>query len=237
MIYNIADINVYMEPVYDTLKRQSLPYLINDREFQFSTFPSKKFLIKKQSENPHLSLEECEYIWTGSMFYDSLIDFNGLLLHASAVAYENKAYLFSASCGVGKSTHARLWRKYFGEENIKIINDDKPAIRLIDNQFYVFGTPWSGKTDNNLNIKVPLCAIYILSRSEDNKIKKANTPAALYSILNQTIRTREHEKLNRLLTLLDKLIQEIPVFEFGCNMSFDAVKLSYETMEKGVSNE
>ncbi len=127
---------------------------------------------------------------------------------------------------------SRLWQECFGEKNAKIINDDKPVIRLIENQFYVFGTPWSGKTDKNLNIAVPLCGICMLSQSKDNKIKKADERTAIYSVLNQTLRPYEYSKLNILLTILDKLVREIPFFEFGCNISIDAVKLSYETMKK-----
>lgn len=37
-----------------------------------------------------------------------------LLLHGSAVAVDGGAYLFTAPCGTGKSTHTRLWRDAFG---------------------------------------------------------------------------------------------------------------------------
>lgn len=66
-------------------------------------------------KNPHLSLENCEYLSTGGSFYRQLAMFDGMMLHASGVVVDGKAYLFSASCGTGKSTHVRLGLKLFGE--------------------------------------------------------------------------------------------------------------------------
>ena len=175
-------------------------------------------------------MDECEYIWTGADFYRHLLEHNGLMLHASALAYEGKAYLFSAPCGAGKSTHAKLWQEYFGKDKIQIINDDKPAIRLIDNAFYVFGTPWSGKTDQNLNVKVPLQAICFLEQSAHNWIDKLESKAALKSLLNQTLRPYEIHLMDNLLTLLDKIIRQIPIFHMGCNISDEAVMMACQAM-------
>ena len=73
-----------------------------------------------------------------------------MLLHSSAVVVDGYAYLFSADSGTGKSTHTGLWKQHFGDRAY-IINDDKPAIRKVDGEWYVFGTPWSGKTDTSVN--------------------------------------------------------------------------------------
>jgi len=121
-----------------------------------------------------LSLDECEYIWTGASFCRHLLDYEGMVLHASALAYEERAYLFSAPCGTGKSTHARQWQEHFGSDKVQIINDDKPALRLTDGSFYVFGTPWSGKSEYSLNVQVPLQAICFLEQSAHNWIEKKN---------------------------------------------------------------
>jgi hypothetical protein len=214
-----------------TLTRQSPSYLKSTtRSADFRIALSDDFLRQKQQENPHLSLDECEYIWTGADFYRSLLQYNGLMLHASALAYEGQAYLFSAPCGTGKSTHARLWQKYFGNEKIQIINDDKPAIRLIDNIFYVFGTPWSGKSDQNLNVKVPLQAICFLEQSAHNWIEELDSKAALKLLLNQTLRPYEIHLMDNLLTLLDKIIRQIPIYKMGCNISAEAVEMACQAM-------
>ena len=232
--YSIAGLTVNLQVSGKTLDKQSLPYLSESiRPTDFTIALSENFLQQKQQENPHLSMGECEYIWTGADFYRHLLEYNGLMLHASALAYKGRAYLFSAPCGTGKSTHAKLWQEYFGNDKIQIINDDKPAIRLINNAFYVFGTPWSGKSDQNLNVKVPLQAICFLQQSPHNWIKRIESKAALKSLLNQTLRPYEIQLMDNLLTLLDKIIRQTPIFLMGCNISNEAVVMACQAMLSG----
>ena len=153
------------------------------------------------------------------------------MLHSSGVVVDNYAYLFSADPGTGKSTHTDLWVKYFGNDRAKIINDDKPAIRMINDKIYVYGTPWSGKTDQNINMKVPLGAIVFLERSEDNWVKEIEPKEAIPLILQQTIRPREPEVMIKLLDMLDIVLRRVKLYRLGCNISEEAVKVSYNRIK------
>lgn len=149
MKYNIAGIIVEMNIRYPRLKRQAEAYIYTgERPADVKIDLSNSFYDQKLLENPHLDYEMIEYIWMGSEFYNALINFNGMLLHSSCVVYENKAYLFSAPCGTGKSTHTSIWLKRFPDSYI--LNDDKPALRITENGVYAYGTPFSGKTDLSL---------------------------------------------------------------------------------------
>ena len=232
--YKIAGLNVFLKSSGKTLQKQTIPYHTKgDSPADITIDLLDSYIIQKQKENPHLTLNDCEYIWTGLDFYRKLIDFDGFILHASAVALEGKAYLFSAPCGTGKSTHAAMWQQYFGADRAAIINDDKPAIRLIDGNFNVFGTPWSGKTDLNQNIKVPLQGVCFLGQAAGNSIQKIDNKEAIKLLLNQTLRPRDRERMTGLLDLLDRLLQQIPVYKMQCNISREAVELSYHTMRWG----
>ncbi len=192
---------------------------------------SDKFIEDKQRENPHLSLNECEYIWTGSLFYDALINFDGFILHASAVMMDGKAYLFSAPSGTGKSTHTSLWLKHFGDR-AQILNDDKPAIRILDNGIRAFGTPWSGKTDLNINTDAELKGICFLERDTTNHIKEISKAEAVVKVLNQTLRPSEEKQMGLLLDTLDTVISKIPVYKMGCTISEEAVEIAYNAMSR-----
>lgn len=227
--YTIADIILNMKVRGELLRRQSIPYLSQKGQSADITIDiSEEFLMLKQSENKHLTFDECEYIWTGREFYHKLIDFDGFMLHSSAIAMDNWAYLFSAKSGTGKSTHTALWQAHFGEDRAVIINDDKPAIRFDGKQFNVYGTPWSGKTDKNLNIKVPLKSIVFIERSDENWIHPIESKDAIKLILDQTVRPKRIEKLDKLLILMEELLKSIPIYKLGCNISEDAVKLAFE---------
>ena len=228
-MYKIADLYVDMEPKYPRTQRQSEAYLTDEStKSNIEIRLTDEYLEACHRENPHLDLEACEYIWLGSHFYEVLPEFDAFLLHSSAVVYENEGYLFSAPCGTGKSTHTQIWLKRF--EGAYILNDDKPAIRIKDGKFYVYGTPFSGKTDLNVNAGVPLKGICVLQRGETNHIEEIPPEEALFCILNQTVRPSEEGRMDKLLTLLDKLIEKVPVYRLSCNMELEAAEVSYSKM-------
>ena len=228
-----------MEPKYPTLALQAAPYEIADQDDPgYSADPdiviqiSREYLLARQEENPHLTMNDCEYIWTGSEFYRKFVPFAGFLLHSSAVAVEDRAYLFSAPSGTGKSTHTALWLDYFGDR-AQIINDDKPAIRYMNHRFYACGTPWSGKSDLNVNRMVPVQGIAFLERGEKNTIEPMPSRDGIIALMNQTLRPDDRDCMNLLLFLLDRLFRQIPVYRLRCNMEPDAVKTSYTIMSQG----
>lgn len=170
------------------------------------------------------------YMESGFRFYGSLLRFRGLLLHASAVAWEGKAYLFSGPSGMGKSTHTRLWRSLYGEA-AQIFNDDKPALRYIDGKWFAYGTPWCGKDGINQNKKVPLAGICFLKRGEENRIRQLSAREAIPLLMGQThYRFRLAENMDRLLALLDALISDVPIYEMECLPDLAAAQLSSRTM-------
>lgn len=187
-----------------------------------------------QARQPDLSDEDCEYLMTGDSFYRQLLSFDGMLLHASAVVMDGQAYLFSAPCGTGKSTHTALWCKVFGPERARILNDDKPALRLEDGRFYAYGTPWSGKTDQNLNLRVPVAGICLLGRGTENKIVPYGGTAAIYDILTQTIRPKDPGLTANLLELMDKLLRCVSVWKLQCNMDPEAAIVSHGAMSGSI---
>lgn len=229
-LHKIAGVYVDLSYKGATLKHQAPAYETNDDvQPDFTIALPDGYIYQKKCENPHLSMNECEYIWTGSEFYNQILNYDGFLLHSSAVVYKNEAYLFSAPSGTGKSTHTGLWLEVFGDE-AKILNDDKPAIRIEDGKVYAYGTPWSGKTDMNINMRVPLKAICFIERSPENHIGRVTTAEAIGLIMNQTIRPGAIERMDKLLVCLDKILPLVPVYKMGCNISHEAALMAYNAM-------
>lgn len=195
-----------------------------------------EYIAQRRAAVPHMTDLEVEYMWSGAEFCERLLEFDGFMLHASGVVYSDKAYLFSAPSGTGKSTHTTIWRKTFGEDKTYIINDDKPVIRMVDGKVMVFGTPWSGKTDQNENKSVPLQGICFLERGNENRIEAMPTREAVHRILDQTIRPKDAKKMSILLDLLDRLLKEIKVYKLYCNMENEAAIVAYNAMNEERSN-
>lgn len=162
--------------------------------------------------------------------------YNGLMLHASAAALGGRACLFSGPCGRGKSTHTRLWQQTFGEA-VQVFNDDKPALRRLDGRWYAYGTPWCGKDGINLNQKWPLGGICFLEQAQENRIRRLSAAEALPLILAQTTYHLQPQSMELLLTSLDKLLREIPVFLLENRPEEAAARLSFETMRRAAEEE
>lgn len=186
-----------------------------------------------QAKHPHLSLDEAELILLSSRFSAQLLGHQGLVLHASAIAHQGRAVLFSAASGVGKSTHTRLWQKQFGAEAAAILNDDKPALRLLDGQWWVYGTPFSGNSDENRNQRCPLHALVFLERSAHNAIRPLSVEEALpYCLFNLPPYRREVNQ-SKLMALLGQLLPAVPVYLLSCNMDPEAAILAQRTLFPG----
>jgi energy-coupling factor transporter ATP-binding protein EcfA2 len=172
------------------------------------------------------------YMESFVQFSSRLLNYDGLYLHSSAIEWEGKAYLFSGPSGMGKSTHTRLWQSIYPAA--QVFNDDKPALRYLDGQWFAYGTPWCGKDGININMKVPLGGICFLRRGEANSIRRLTPLEATMRIVSQTTRKfKTEERLDLLLSHVEKLVAMIPIYELHCLPDADAARLSSETMRRG----
>lgn len=230
--YNIAGLNVRMHFGGKTLTTQAKPYESENvpEKADIEINPTVGLILSMLEEHPEADADLCEYMWTGTKFYEGLLDFNGFLLHSSAVVLDGKAYLFSATSGTGKSTHTELWLKVFGDR-ARILNDDKPAVRVIGGRVYASGTPWSGKVDLSVNETVPIAGICFLERAKENSICEISAKEALPRLLEQTIKPKDAKMFDKLCAILDEVFKNVKVFKLGCNISEEAVQVAYNAMK------
>ena len=156
--------------------------------------------------------------------------FDLFLIHAVAIEKDGNAFLFSGSSGTGKSTHAGLWEKAYGD-SIHFINDDKPLIRVTDESIFVCGSPWCGKEQRNQNLTVPIKGIACLKQARKNHIKRLEKADAYVSLINQAYRSNDPKIVKRTLSLVNSVVDRIPVFELECNTKEEAAHIAREAME------
>ena len=230
-LFDIAGLCVQFAPRGQLLISRTRPYLAPPGAAPAFTIDlPDAFLEEKHARYPQLTKDECEYMWVGEAFYAKLLGYDGMLLHASCIEKDGRAYLFSAKSGTGKSTHTHLWMKAF--EGSRIINDDKPALRKFDGKFYACGTPFSGKTDESVNARVPVRALVFLERGAENRVEPLAPEQAIPLFLSQTLRPPVRDGMARLLTLLGDLLKTVPAFRLRCNMDPGAAAAAYEGIER-----
>lgn len=178
-----------------------------------------------------ISAEDNYYVVSGYYFYRQLLRHDGMMLHASAVVVDGYAYLFSGPCGMGKSTHAAMYKKAFPDATI--INDDKPALRRIDGTWYAFGTPWCGKDGINVNTSAPLAGICFLRRG-DTLLRRITALEAIPQFLKQTGGRNNAQNAQLLMGFLDDLLRKVPVFEFFNHAAPGDEQITYRAMHDAI---
>lgn len=161
-----------------------------------------------------------------------LFDRDILMVHGSTVAVDGWAYLFTAKCGTGKSTHTRLWRQVFGHR-ARMVNDDKPFLKITADGVTAFGSPWSDKHGLDNNIAVPLKGICVLTRGTENSICPIGAEEALPMLRSQTYRPLLPEKEAEFERLVRTLVETVPLWHMSCNKDPEAAVLSHGAMSGG----
>ena len=160
-------------------------------------------------------------------FAEFLFDRDTLLLHGSTVAVDGFAYLFTAACGTGKSTHTRLWREVFGDRAV-MVNDDKPFLRITDTDILACGSPWCGKHGLDTNVSLPLKGICLLRRGGENQIRKAATEDLLPMLLHQCHCPPGQQEALRELVI--HAAERTPLWQMDCTKDPQAARMAHDAM-------
>ena len=71
----VADLNLLIDYKYDTMKKQCPPYKADFEKPNLTINIPKEEIIRLQKENPLLSCDDVEYVYTGAAFYEALLHF------------------------------------------------------------------------------------------------------------------------------------------------------------------
>lgn len=238
--YKFADIPVEIKSVYEEVHKLCRDYISDENPcFSIETNQTDIVFERKKSESndkkdglPIRNFTD-SYLETLAVYRkiaNNFLDRNIILFHGSVVAVDKTGYLFTAKSGTGKSTHTKLWREYFGERAF-MVNDDKPLIKINEENVTVYGTPWNGKHNLSQNTSVPLKAVCILKRSEKNHIEKITKSEAYPMLIQQVHRPCDASKMVKLLKLIDRFAKNVNFYKLSCNMEIEAAEIAYNEMK------
>ena len=235
----IAGLVVGVQPLYQSTKEYCRPYL-SEKEPEFfvqvtgEDLTFQQMLLEQEAIEEGLKIRKftepfLERATIQRRIADALLGRNTLMLHGSTVAVDGRAYLFTAPCKTGKSTHTRLWRELFGDRAV-MVNDDMPFLQITDHGVIAYGSPWSGKHGLATNICVPLQGICFLSRGKENVIHRAQAESVIDILRHQAHTPVEKLLADKTFLLVDRLAEQVPLWEMYCNTESDAARVSYSAM-------
>lgn len=151
-------------------------------------------------------------------------------IHASVVQLEGKGYLFMGKSGTGKSTHSALWQATF--EGCELLNDDNPTLRLMENEVWVYGTPWSGKTPCYKNASYPLAGMVRLKQAQQNRYTDRKDITAFITILpGCSVIRKDTQQYDTLCATLLEIIEKVKVGTLECLPDREAAFLCFERLK------
>ena len=227
-IYRIADILWDIAPRHTLVPTIAAPYL-SEGVADVILRPGEAEYARARRELPEASDGYVESITTYRALCDEASRRGTMLLHAATVKVGGRAYAFSAPSGTGKSTHIRLWRKFFGDR-VSILNGDKPLVREKDGAIVAYGTPWCGKEGWNSNDSAPLGALCFIERGDTPSIRPLTPSEAVERVFGQLLKPTHEEGVKAILHLTDILLRRVPLYLLSCDISYEAARLSFETL-------
>ncbi len=233
-VYNIANFNILIEYKYNYTFKFLEDFLVRDEvKPDFSISLGEKDILKEFSLSEIKIMDVVESSAILRKLANVLLEkYSTVLFHASSIKYDDKAYLFTAPSGTGKSTHTALLKKLLGDK-LKYINDDKPFISLNGDVLIVHGSPWRGKHRLGGNVSAPLKAIVKVVRGKENLVKKLDPINSLNLLLEQAYSYDDVEATSKLLDIINIILTKVDFYELYCNMDDDAPKVSFENILKG----
>lgn len=230
MIYEIAGLRIKIEHQYDFTAKFCKDYRSVDQTTQADLVVkvSTEDFSTEKAHSPQFSDGYIENVCLYRHICAQIPVLNRILLHSAILEYDGKGYAFLGRSGTGKSTHARLWKKYLGTP--KMINGDKPILQFIGDGFLAHGTPWRGKESWGMRTSAPLCGLCFLEQAKENSIQKLSPTEVSARLLGQILLPKTEENAVATLELADKLIETVPAYLLKCDVSKEAVRCSFEAL-------
>lgn len=152
-----------------------------------------------------------------------------IMMHGSTVAVDGQAFLFTAACGTGKSTHTRLWREVFGPRAV-MVNDDKPFLHVCDDGIFACGSPWTGKHGLGENVCLPLKGICVLRRGTRNVITPVHLNDVFAMLRHQCFAPEDADSRACAARLIGELADRVGLWQMECTKEPQAALVAFEAM-------
>lgn len=183
--------------------------------------------------------KEVPYIFNGpEMLVNAIRDsflfhasfFGRIAIHSASIAYRDRAWLFSALSGVGKSTHVEMWKKAGFE--FEYLNGDITMIYMEEGMPVAAGLPWCGTSKIYGDKGLPFGGILFIKRDGKDFVNQLSLAEATLEMVARNISpswTRELMKMN-----IDNIKRIIPLCfsgELMCTPSVTAANVSKDSID------
>ena len=221
----LAQLNIAIENKYDYIKAMCRDYTTENKADFCVSVSDEEILAEDKGAGFDKGYLESLAIYR--KIAEKVIEYNGFLLHGVVVEVKKCGVAFLARSGVGKSTHARLWKELLKNE-MTFINGDKPLVRIIDEKIFAYGTAWAGKEHLHTNTKTELRKICFVERSEKNECLPMKKNVVFERLIKQIYIPKDKLLFYLTLEYINTLIKKCDFYLIKCNTDILSAKTAYE---------
>ena len=187
----------------------------------------KKIMLLRDTTSSS-GLAAFEYL-THVVFYAAIL-MDVLTFHGVLMEHEGRGIIISADSGVGKTTHARMWRD---QKGALIVNGDRASCYRRNGVWTGFGMPWCGTSGEYMKREVAIRAFVILEQGQQNVVRKLATRESFAYMFAQVLYPQWNQALlEKVLELLDDFLGEIPIWQLTCRPDCQAVEVLYDALRE-----
>ena len=227
----LAGIKIQIHNKYKYLTRLCQDFLTDFERADMEIIPDVKEVEAQHNFQPEYTMAYCEGIVVYREICRKLPLFDAVMLHSSMIEKNGAAYAICGQSGAGKTTHTQLLLKNFGE-SLRVINGDKPIVRLLNGKFIAYPSAWKGKDRLGEKLTAELKAICFVVKSAENKLEELSPENAAELLMEQFVIPKEAGSVSKFLELADEMLNQCKLYKLYCNISDDAAKLSFNNFMK-----
>jgi len=158
-----------------------------------------------------LELNPLGSMWVEILAMVHLAARDGLLLHGTGVEHNGSGWIFAGPSGSGKSTLASLVCK---RDGMQILSDERLAVRKVDGEWFLFGTPWCSSAGAALPRRAPLRGIFFLRHGRSVAATPLSPSTAVDRFLPvAAVPWRDTTLLPDVIDVCDRFVKDIPGFD------------------------
>ena len=224
-VVRLAELNIGIENKYDYIYNMCGDY-ITDNVPDFTVWASDDEIMEEDN-GTGFDRGYLESLAVYRKIAESILKYNGFLMHGVAVDVDGCGIAFLAKSGVGKSTHTRLWKELL-KNLMTVVNGDKPLVRIIDGKIFAYGTAWAGKENLHTNTKTELKKVCFIERSDKNECMLIKKDMVFKRLIKQIYIPKNKSLLCLTLDNISTLIEKCDFYLIKCNTDISAAKTAYE---------
>ncbi len=224
MKVRIADLNLEIQNKYDYLEMLCADYKAEFDLPDMILSANEEELERENTGEGDFSRGYLEGLAIYRKLAEALAEKDGFLMHGVLMEADGEGVLLCARSGVGKSTHAAMWRRLLGRERCRIVNGDKPLMRFIDGKLYAYGTPWCGKEGLQENRRIELKNIAFIERGTVNEATRITPEQCFQATVNQIHFPQDDFGKLAVIDMCGRLMQTVCFFKIKCLPDIEAAK-------------